>query len=108
MQFVKIPIKILCEIVKNRSDIKAYVTYLQLKSLYKHQTIHNIRGRKKEIAGFLGISENTFRSRLGHMRQLNLCLIENNILRLRHSYILFETFQLKKANPAGRLSCKRI
>lgn len=71
-KYTKIPYKCLQPLVKDPSLLKAFCIYGKLKLCFTYSTIHNISSRKKEIANYLGISENTFRKYLGILKSKGL------------------------------------
>lgn len=55
------------------------LTWFRLKALYKHNSIHNIKSRKIELAKYCGMSDSKFRQHYKELIRLKLITEKNNI-----------------------------
>jgi len=95
-KFINLPYKCLLPLVSNKELLKAFCIYGKLKLMFTYSAIHNIKGRKKEIANKLEISENTFRKYLGILKSNFLVSIDqNDILRLAGRYEIYNVLKIK-------------
>lgn len=90
LKTIKLPYKCIFPLIKNPTLLKAFCIWGKLKLKHSNSSIHNIKKRKKELAEYLNISENTLRKYLGILKTNNLIKFEKDgTLRFSNKYVIY-------------------